>query len=197
MTLTVYFDGLCQPVNPKGIATYGFVVYRGGERIYRGLGVVGCGALGDDVSNNVAEYTALIKALEWLLENGYSGEEVVVKSDSQLAIYQMLGLYAVRSPRIIPLYERAVELAKKFRKISFRWVPRELNEEADSLSKRAYREFCERNRELVLRHYSRWLATDRQLRYIRALGGEADPFISKREASRLIDRLKHRHGHVL
>ena len=187
--IEVYVDGCCQPVNPGGVATWGFVV-RDGEKVHEASGVVGAGCLGDDVSNNVAEYTALIKALEWLLENGYAEEEVVVRGDSQLAIRQLNGEYAVRAPRIRPLYERVVELAGRFRSVRFEWVPREENEEADSLSKRAYREFCLRHGDLVRRSYSRYLATERQLRYIRALGGDPDPFMSKREASRLIDRLK-------
>ena len=187
--IEVYFDGACEPRNPGGVATYGFVIFREGKRIYRGFGVVGCGALGDDVSNNVAEYTALIKALKWLLDNGYDREEIVVKGDSQLAIRQLNGIYAVRAPRIIPLYEEAVGLASKFSKISFRWVPRELNEEADSLSKKAYREFCEKHREVVLKYYKRFFATSKQLAFIERLGGDPDPFMSKREASKLIDRL--------
>lgn len=44
----------------------------------------------------------------------------------------------MRSPRVAPLYRRAKELAGRFRRLRFRWVPREQNEEADALSRRAY-----------------------------------------------------------
>ncbi len=131
----IYFDGACMPFNPGGVASYGFVIKFGGKT------VKGSGIASEKGTNNIAEYTALIKALEKALELGV--EEAVVKGDSQLAIRQMQGIYAVRSPNIIPLYERAAELAKRFKKIRFEWIPREENEEADSLSTKAYISFQE------------------------------------------------------
>ena len=62
--IEVYFDGACEPVNPKGIATYGYVVYRNGKKIREDCGLVG---IGQGATNNIAEYTALIKALEYLI----------------------------------------------------------------------------------------------------------------------------------
>ncbi|MEM4852724.1 MAG: reverse transcriptase-like protein [Thermofilum sp.] len=103
--ITVYFDGLCEPVNPGGIAAYGFVAYRDGEKIAAGKGIVGAGYRGDDVTNNVAEYTALIRALEWLVANGYAGGKLVVKGGSRLVIRQLQGRYAVRSAHRPPLQE--------------------------------------------------------------------------------------------
>lgn len=141
MVLVVYFDGLCEPVNPGGVAAYGFVVYRDGERLHAGRGVAGAGYLGSEATNNVAEYTALVKALEWLVENGFAGEELVVRGDSQLVIKQLKGEYAVRSSRITPLYARVKELLRFFPSVRLEWVPRELNAEADALSREAYEEF--------------------------------------------------------
>ncbi|MGB9791861.1 MAG: ribonuclease HI [Thermacetogeniaceae bacterium] len=134
--ITVYCDGLCEPVNPGGTACFGWVIYEGKKKIAKDFGVV---CSGPGATNNIAEYTALIKALEWLLENGCTDKEITVCSDSQLCIYQLQGIYAVRSPKIIPLYNRAVELAEKFSSLSFKWVPREQNEEADKLSRKAYK----------------------------------------------------------
>ena len=82
----------------------------------------------------------VIRALEWLLENDFAAERIEVRSDSQLCIYQLTGDYAVRSSRIKPLYKKAKNLAKKFAFLKFRWVPREKNEEADGLSRKAYAE---------------------------------------------------------
>jgi len=149
MVVVVHFDGLCEPVNPGGVAAYGFVVYRDGARVHAGRGVVGAGYLGDDVTNNVAEYTALVKALEWLVENGFAGEELVVRGDSQLVIRQLRGEYAVRSPRVAPLYSRVRELLRYFRSVKLEWVPRELNAEADSLSRAAYEEFLKEHPEAL------------------------------------------------
>jgi len=188
-TIVVYYDGLCEPINPNGIATYGFVIYKNGKKIHEDCGVVGAGMLGDDVTNNVAEYTALIKALEWLVENNFTDHKVIVRGDSQLTIRQMTGIYGVYAPRIIPLYKRAKELAGKFKDISFEWVPREYNEEADSLSRKAYKGFIMVHEEDALKYYAKYFATEKQLRFIKKLGGNPDRYMSKREASKLIDRL--------
>ncbi len=147
--VTVYFDGLCEPVNPGGIATYGFVIYVDGRVVHSEGGFVGAGYLGDDVTNNIAEYTALIKALEWLLDNGYSGGELVVRGDSQLTIRQLRGEYAVRSPRLTPLYRRAVSLLDRFSNVKLEWVSRSMNREADSLSRQAYLAFVKQHPEAL------------------------------------------------
>ncbi|NTW37475.1 MAG: ribonuclease H, partial [Syntrophobacteraceae bacterium] len=49
--ITVYFDGLCYPKNPGGVAAYGYLVYRDSEPIWRGFGGVGEGR---GMTNNVA-----------------------------------------------------------------------------------------------------------------------------------------------
>ncbi|MGC8936700.1 MAG: ribonuclease HI [Candidatus Methanomethylicaceae archaeon] len=138
--MVLMFDGLCEPYNPGGVATYGFAIYRNWEKLYEERGFVGAGSLGDDVSNNVAEYTALVKGMEYLQKHGYRGP-LEVKGDSQLVIKQMRGEYAVRAKRLIRLHQRAKELAKNFEGVVFEWVPREENAEADSLCRAAYKEF--------------------------------------------------------
>ncbi|MEW5933448.1 MAG: ribonuclease HI [Bacillota bacterium] len=137
MGIAVWADGLCEPVNPGGIACYGWVAYRDGRKLAEGWGVAAKGA---EATNNVAEYRAVIEALEWLLAAGYRGEPVEVRSDSQLVVCQLTGEYAVRSERVRPLYRRARRLLGQFRELRLRWVPREENEEADGLSRRAYAE---------------------------------------------------------
>ena len=141
----LYFDGLCEPKNPSGVATYGYVVYKGCNKIHEGYGLVGAGMFGDDVSNNVAEYTAMIRGLEYLISFGYN-IDVIVRGDSQLTIKQMQGKYAVRAKRLIKLHEKANALRKTIQKIAFEWVPRENNEEADLLSRRAFEEFLASHR---------------------------------------------------
>ena len=192
--IVVYFDGACEPKNPEGIATYGFVIYKDGEKLAEGKGLA-CEPFSWGASNNVAEYTALIKALEYLVENGLTDDEVLVKGDSQLTIRQMQGIYSVKAERIIPLHEKATELVKKFRKIRFQWIPREQNEEADHLSHEAYAELL-RTRPDVLEKVKPYLATEKQLKFLKRLGIEPYPFMSKRDASRLIDRaLKRKNAH--
>jgi ribonuclease HI len=142
--IDVYFDGLCQPVNPGGIACYAFVVKSNGKTIHSGYGIAG-EPFSKDSTNNVAEYTALIKALEWLAANNLDVSEIKVAGDSKLVISQLEGRFKVKSKRIIPLYRRARELKESFRNLEFRHVPREENKEADGLTNRAYREALEDN----------------------------------------------------
>ena len=129
----LYFDGLCEPYNPGGHGTYGYYI-EAESGCYAGRGYLG---RGPDITNNVAEYTSLIKGLEKLLELNIK-DRVTVYGDSQLAIRQMNGDYAVNSPRIIPLYEEACDLSDEFHDIAFEWLERERNLKADMQSRLAY-----------------------------------------------------------
>ncbi|WP_243674943.1 hypothetical protein [Vulcanisaeta distributa] len=63
--------GACEPKNPGGVGTYGFLILdEKGNTIHEGYGIA-CEP-GPGCTNNIAEYTGLVKALEWLVGNGYS-----------------------------------------------------------------------------------------------------------------------------
>ncbi|MDI9616227.1 MAG: ribonuclease HI [Methanothrix sp.] len=131
--ITVFFDGLCSPKNPGGVAAYGYLVYRNGELIHKGWGVVGEGM---GMTNNVAEYEALLAAIRWIRANAPQ-DRVVFKGDSRLVVKQMRGEWMVRSEtsrRYVPLIKSMLEGIDH----EFVWVPREANAEADALSKYAY-----------------------------------------------------------
>ncbi len=181
---TGYFDGACEPVNPGGIATYGYALYdERGEIVTRGHGVAS--ALTPQATNNYAEYTALVSLLEKALELGV--EEISVRGDSELVVRQMNGVYAVRSPNVAPLYEKAKELSERFTRFNIAWVPRERNAEADRLSHLAYEEYLDREpraREALANHF----ATEKQVAFLRRLGVETYRCMGKRDASRLIER---------
>lgn len=83
-------------------------------------------------TNNYAEYSAVVRALEVAKELG--GTDLVFRSDSQLLVRQLNGEYKVRSDNIRPLYEKIVSLISSFNSVSFEWVPRENNEVADRLT---------------------------------------------------------------
>ena len=138
--IKVYFDGLCQPRNPGGVATYGFVVYERGKRLHAERGLAAA-PWTPRATNNVAEYSGVVKALEWLAANGKKKKRVVVRGDSQLAIRQLNGEYKVKSPNVAPLFARARELSFQFSSLRFEWIPREQNREADALTNLAYAEF--------------------------------------------------------
>ena len=73
--LKVYCDGLCQPYNPGGTACYGWVAYLGNKKLFEDWGVI---CSGRKATNNLAEYTAVIKALEWLYSNGFATQKIQV-----------------------------------------------------------------------------------------------------------------------
>ncbi len=142
--LTVYVDGLCQPQNPGGIATYGFAVYSNSRKLVAYAGVTG---KGPSMSNNVAEYSALCEALRWLIDHSLQKEEVVVKSDSRLLVNQMSGRWKIRKGLYLNRFHEAQTLTRSFGDISFLWIPRGENTEADELTRNAYREYVNREPE--------------------------------------------------
>jgi ribonuclease HI len=83
-------------------------------------------------TNNVAEYRALLAALDWALDHGH--DQVLVRSDSELLVKQMRGEYRVKHPGLQPLYEQARRLATKVGRVSFEHVRRERNRDADRQS---------------------------------------------------------------
>jgi ribonuclease HI len=83
-------------------------------------------------TNNVAEYTAVIRALERAAQLG--ARRVQVKMDSQLVVRQLNGSYRVKHADMLPLYRRVLDLIKGFDEVTFEHVPREQNTEADRLA---------------------------------------------------------------
>ncbi len=85
-----------------------------------------------EATNNVAEYTAIIRALKEVRALG--AEHVRLRTDSELIFFQLKGDYKVKHPNMKPLYEEALGLLKSFKKVEFKVVPREENQEADRLA---------------------------------------------------------------
>ena len=141
--IEVYFDGLCEPRNPGGVPTYGFVVYRDGRKIHEGRGLAGK-PYAPSATNNVAEYTGAVRALEHLIAEKLTDEPILVRGDSLLVINQVNSLWKVKSPNIAPLNAKVRELFFKFKDLKFEWVPRERNKDADALTNLAYAEFKSR-----------------------------------------------------
>jgi ribonuclease HI len=88
------------------------------------------------MTNNVAEYGGLMAAAQWLKDMEID-EKIVIKGDSQLVIKQMKGEYKISSEtskRYVPQIKQLLQGMD----VSFVWIPREENEEADKLSRLAY-----------------------------------------------------------
>ena len=81
-------------------------------------------------TNNQAEYQALRFGLEDALKRG--AHEVAVYMDSLLVVNQMKGIFKVKNRDLWPIHAAIAEQAKKFKKISYNHVPRELNKLADA-----------------------------------------------------------------
>lgn len=88
-----------------------------------------------DTTNNVAEYTALIKALEHAQRLGVRNLDV--RTDSELMVKQVQGSYRVKNEGLRPLYEQALDLIDQFDSVSLRHVPRDQNARADRLCNEA------------------------------------------------------------
>lgn len=90
-----------------------------------------------ETTNNVAEYTAVIVALEWLVTNG-KRIPVEMYLDSQLVVNQLNDLYKVKDKKLRQLLESVRLLEKKFASsVSYRNIPREKNKQADFLVNQA------------------------------------------------------------
>ena len=83
-------------------------------------------------TNNVAEYHGLLAALAWAAAHGIASLEI--RSDSELLVKQMLGVYRVKNPGLQPLHQKARLLAARVGRVRYRHVRRELNTEADRLA---------------------------------------------------------------
>ena len=83
-------------------------------------------------TNNFAEYSALLAALEYAVAHGYRALKVI--SDSELMVRQMTGQYRVSSPDLKPLYEKACGLVRQLDKFAIEHVLRGRNQHADRLA---------------------------------------------------------------
>lgn len=86
-------------------------------------------------TNNVAEYGGLIAGLEAAADLG--AQQVEIRMDSKLVIEQMAGRWKIKHPGLRPLAARAAELVHRFDQVTWQWVPRERNRDADRLANQA------------------------------------------------------------
>jgi len=97
--------------------------------------------LGDTLTNNEAEYLAVVSALKKfktffgkiITENS----EVEIRSDSELLVKQINGEYKILDDKIQKLFIEVWNLKIDFEKIKFKHIPREKNKEADKLVNQA------------------------------------------------------------
>lgn len=118
MKFFIYTDGGSRG-NPGNSAIGGVGFDEDGEEVFRYSKFLGIH------TNNFAEYSSLIFALEKCLE--FKADEVFATSDSELMVRQINGIYKVRDKNIKVLFEKVLSLAKKFK--SFKIVHKRRSEE--------------------------------------------------------------------
>jgi ribonuclease HI len=133
MKLTIFTDGAARG-NP-GPAGIGLVIYNEkGEILEEHFKYLGT------ATNNIAEYEALVAALK--LAGKYAPCCVLVNSDSELMVRQMIGKYKVKNEILLGYFKAAQALMADFEKVHFVHVPREQNKHADKLANQAINLAC-------------------------------------------------------
>lgn len=129
--ITIYTDGGSRG-NP-GKAAVGVVFCNEKGEIIKKFGEY----LGDNLTNNEAEYTAVILALKKFkaLFGKKMAEvaEVEIRSDSELLVNQMNGKYKLENEKIQKFFIEIWNLKIDFANVKFKAIPREKNREADAL----------------------------------------------------------------
>ncbi|MDP3402745.1 MAG: reverse transcriptase-like protein [bacterium] len=133
MRFTIYGDGGSRG-NPGPAGSGAIIRNEAGETVATVSEFLGV------ATNNVAEYTAVLRALEKLaamLESKASEAEVRVCMDSMLVVKQMTGEWKLKHPGLKPLAQRVGELVRLFKSVSFEHVYRDFNKDADRLANEA------------------------------------------------------------
>jgi ribonuclease HI len=126
--LRIHTDGAARG-NP-GPAAFSYVIDRDDSPPIEDCGVLG------RMTNNQAEYTALVHALKHAAKLG-TGHRIKVFSDSELMVKQMRGEYRVKNEDLRDLYAEAKKLAGQFSSVTYEHVRREQNRRADQLCNEA------------------------------------------------------------
>ena len=133
--VTVRFLGQCLPRNPRGIACYAYIIRnKEGHLLDESCGLA-AEPNSPSSTNSVATYTALIRALEWLIKNRYRNDIIKVYGNSKLVISQINdGETAISSSNknnisksTLSLYTKVMKMKARFYYISF-----ELNNDSNN-----------------------------------------------------------------
>lgn len=130
MKIKIFTDGASRG-NP-GHASYGFVIMEGNKEVYgegKKIGVT---------TNNVAEYTGVLEALNYV-KNKYYGKDMEVElyADSKLAVEQLSGKYKIKAKHLKKLIQKIQILAIELGGVLYTHIPRAQNTKADKLANQA------------------------------------------------------------
>jgi len=128
--IEIYIDGASKGnPGPSGI---GVVICKDGDTIKNISSYIG------NATNNVAEYSALIYALQEALI--LKAENIKINTDSQLLYRQIKKIYKVKNPNILGLYNQVLHLMSAFKEVYLNHISREHNRGADKLANLAIKE---------------------------------------------------------
>ncbi|MBI5029642.1 MAG: ribonuclease HI family protein [Chloroflexi bacterium] len=127
MNLILYTDGAARG-NP-GPAAIGIVLTDATGKQIEAIGE----AIGN-TTNNEAEYRALLRGLEVAVKHG---DEIEIRTDSELMARQLNGSYRVKAEHLKPLHEQARRVMAKFKSAKIAIIPRAFNKRADALANQA------------------------------------------------------------
>jgi len=137
------FDGMLHTsVNGQksvSLLGYGWILHRNRIEVARGFGIF---LRQHKTGSNIAEYIALIDGLEALMDLRLRHAPVEIRGDAKCVIDQMIGCAGVSSPLTGILNRRAQKLARRFTALTWVWVPRRENRQADNLSRRSLNYLC-------------------------------------------------------
>ncbi len=125
--LRIFIDGACSG-NP-GEAAVGVVIFRDGEKVKEFSKEIG------EATNNIAEYVALVYAMQEALI--LKAQRVKIYTDSELLFRQVVGRYRVKNQRIKIFFDIVQHLRSGFRYVEIEHIRRERNKEADRLASMA------------------------------------------------------------
>lgn len=126
--ITLYTDGCCKG-NP-GPAGIGVVIKDSRKKILKELSeYIG------EATNNIAEYSALIRGLE--IAGDLGARDITVFMDSELIVKQLSGEYRVKDEGMKKLFLQTLEVIKDFKSFEIKHIDRSRNKEADKLANRA------------------------------------------------------------
>lgn len=130
MEFEIYIDGASKG-NP-GPSGVGAVICRGGQTVKNISVYIG------EATNNVAEYNALIYALQEALI--LKAQKIKVNTDSELLYRQIKRIYKIKNQNLLVLYNQATRLLSAFKEAQVQHIPRENNRGADKLATLAVKE---------------------------------------------------------
>lgn len=135
--LTLYFDGACEPTNPGGISTGGWLIKDSSGVTIASDSLYICE--GEGSTNNVAEYGALLAGVKAAVKLLPEGDQLVIRGDSKLVVNQIAMRWKCNKDHLRRLRDECISTLYGVRWKS-EWIPREQNSEADTLSKSLYEE---------------------------------------------------------